>query len=248
MLVKTDGYRFEDFVERCNRLSSSQRLFEEFTAAMASFGFDRIIFSVPRDADLRPQDNGIGLMHNYPSDWQAYYTEKDFARIDPVLKAAGTHGWAFRWKDIERTHNLSDRQTRVMRLGEEAGLHNGIGIPLRGPRAQIAGIAMASSHPHDAALPKLDLITAYCQQFYMSFKRIGAPRQKPLAIVASLSPKEEEILLWVAAGRSDDQIAAILSISANTVDTHLRHIFQKLEVNNRVGAVVKAIMAGLINP
>ena len=248
MLVKTDGYRFEDFVERCNRLSSSQRLFEEFTAAMAGFGFDRIIFSVPRDADLPPQDNGVGLMHNYPDDWQTYYAEKGFARIDPVLKAAGTCHWAFRWKDIERTHALSARQTRFMRLGEEAGLHNGIGIPLRGPRAQIAGVAMASSQPHDTAAPALDLITAYCQQFYMSFKRVAAPRWKPQAIVACLSPKEEEILLWVAAGRSDDQIAAILSISANTVDTHLRHIFQKLEVNNRVGAVVRAIMAGLINP
>ncbi len=248
MLVKTDGYRFEDFVERCNRLSSSQRLFEEFTTAMAGFGFDRIIFSVPRDADLPPEGNGIGLMHNYPGDWQAYYAEKDFARIDPVLKAAGTCHWAFRWKDIERTHALSARQTRFMRLGEEAGLHNGIGVPLHGPRAQIAGVAMASSHANDPAAPQLDLITAYCQQFYMSFKRVGAPRQKPQAIVASLSRKEEEILHWVAAGRSDDQIAAILSISANTVDTHLRHIFQKLEVNNRVGAVVKAIMAGLINP
>jgi DNA-binding CsgD family transcriptional regulator len=107
---------------------------------------------------------------------------------------------------------------------------------------------MASSLPNDPAAPQLDLIAAYCQQFYMSFKRVGAPRSKPQPIVASLSPKEEEILLWVAAGRSDDQIAATLNISANTVDTHLRHIFQKLEVNNRVGAVVKAIMAGLINP
>jgi hypothetical protein len=132
MLVKTDGYRFEDFVERCNRLSNGQRLFEEFTAAMAGFGFDRIIFSVPRDTDLPPENNGIGLMHNYPADWQTYYAEQGFARIDPVLKAAGTCHWAFRWKDIERAHTLSTRQTRFMRLGEEAGLHNGIGIPCAG--------------------------------------------------------------------------------------------------------------------
>ncbi len=248
MLFKTDGYRFEDFVERCNRLSCGQRLFEEFTTVMTGFGFSRVIFSVPRDADLSAEDQGIGLMHNYPGDWQAYYKEKDFARIDPVLKAAGAYHWAFRWKDIERTHNLSARQTRFMRLGEEAGLHNGIGIPLRGPRAQIAGIALASSSAHEPGVRELDLVTAYCQQFYMSYKRVQAPRARPQAVVASLSRKEEEILTWVAAGRSDDQIAAGLSISANTVDTHLRHIFQKLEVNNRVGAVVKAIMAGLINP
>ena len=63
-----------------------------------------------------------------------------------------------------------------------------------------------------------------------------------------LSPKEAEILTWAANGKTDEEIAIILSISRHTVDTHMRHIFQKLDVTNRIQAVVKAIMTGMINP
>ncbi|MGN6424393.1 MAG: helix-turn-helix transcriptional regulator [Asticcacaulis sp.] len=247
MLLKANGHHFEDFIETTNNIYSVDQLFDRFTEAMQTYGFDRIIFSVPRDQDLPDDDNRIGLFQNYPDDWQKYYAEKDFARIDPVLQAAGTYPWAFRWRDIERSHALSSRQIRFFRLGEEAGLHNGVGIPLHGDRAQIAGVALATSQKLDACRPSLDLVSAYCNQFYLSFKRLRHRREKPEAIVAALSKKEQEILHWVATGISDDEIGRKLNISANTVDTHLRHIYQKLEVNNRVGAVVKGILAGLIH-
>lgn len=52
-----------------------------------------------------------------------------------------------------------------------------------------------------------------------------------------LSPREAEILDWVAAGKSNDDIACILKISLNTVKTHLKRIFMKLGVENRMTAV-----------
>ncbi len=74
------------------------------------------------------------------------------------------------------------------------------------------------------------------------------PVSGPPEAGVTLTPKEAEVLAHVAAGRTDDEIAAALSISRSTVDTHMRHIFLKLEVNNRVTAVVKGIMLGLIDP
>lgn len=246
MLFKSDGYRFEDFVEKTNTLNTPGALFDEFTGAMGVFGYSRIIFSVPRDEALPQADNRIGLMHNYPEDWQKYYAEKGFERLDPVLRAAGAYNYAFRWRTLERAHKLSERQIRFFRLGEEAGLRHGIGIPMSGDKAQIAGIAMASGERVDAVRSDLDLISAYCHQFFMSFKRLKGAEPVASETLAALSKKETEVLQWVAAGRSDDEIGQILSISSHTVDTHLRHIYQKLEVNNRVSAVVKAIILGLI--
>lgn len=246
MLFKSDGYRFEDFIEKTSKLATPRALFDEFTSAMALFGYTRIIFSVPRDEALPQEDNRIGLMHNYPDDWQKYYAEKGFERLDPVLKAAGAYNYAFRWRTLERSHRLSERQIRFFRLGEEAGLRHGIGIPMSGDKAQIAGIAMASGERVDAVRSDLDLISAYCNQFFMSFKRLKGAEAVVSEVLASLSKKETEVLQWVAAGRSDDDIGQILGISVHTVDTHLRHVYQKLEVNNRVSAVVKAIILGLI--
>ncbi len=243
----SDRYRFEDFVTDTAQARDGDALFAYLTRAVGQFGYDRVIFSAPLDLDLPAELNRNGLMQNYPDDWQAYYVEKDFARIDPVLRAAATHRHAFTWEELERSGTWSDAQVRFMRMGEDAGLNHGVGIPFRSQRALIAGVALASSQHSDATRPHLDLINAYCTQFYHAFKRLHA--RPPLEPVETpLSAKEREILSWVAAGKTDDDIGAILGISRNTVDTHMRHIFHKLDATNRVTAVVKGILHGHIRP
>jgi transcriptional regulator EpsA len=54
-----------------------------------------------------------------------------------------------------------------------------------------------------------------------------------------LSTREVEILDWVRTGKTNAEIASILSISIYTVKNHLRHIFKKLDVYNRVQAISK---------
>jgi DNA-binding NarL/FixJ family response regulator len=55
-----------------------------------------------------------------------------------------------------------------------------------------------------------------------------------------LSDREVEVLNFMAKGSSTRQIAVSLFISVNTVKTHIRHILEKLDANNRAQAVAKA--------
>ena len=48
------------------------------------------------------------------------------------------------------------------------------------------------------------------------------------------------MLRWVAAGKSDAQIGAILGISARTVQKHLQNVYDKLGVENRTAAAMRA--------
>jgi DNA-binding NarL/FixJ family response regulator len=59
----------------------------------------------------------------------------------------------------------------------------------------------------------------------------------------SLTPREKEILKLLIEGFSKKQIAGKLFLSFHTVDTHLRNIYEKLEVHTRSGAVAKALQA-----
>ncbi len=61
-----------------------------------------------------------------------------------------------------------------------------------------------------------------------------------------LSDRELDVLRLLARGSTTSQVATDLYISENTVKTHIRHIFEKLEVNNRAEAVAKATQMGLI--
>lgn len=58
-----------------------------------------------------------------------------------------------------------------------------------------------------------------------------------------LTPREAEVLLWVAQGKSNADTAAILGTSESTVRKHLEHIYPKLGIESRSAATVLAIDA-----
>ena len=59
----------------------------------------------------------------------------------------------------------------------------------------------------------------------------------------SLTPREAEVAVWIAQGKSNRDIAAILSLSPRTVDKHLELIFTKLAVENRTTAAALILNA-----
>lgn len=63
-----------------------------------------------------------------------------------------------------------------------------------------------------------------------------------------LSPKELEVLQLVADGKDSREIASILYITENTVESHRSHIMRKLGATNAADMVMKAITLGLIPP
>ena len=73
-------------------------------------------------------------------------------------------------------------------------------------------------------------------------------RQKaPPPLVEPLTEREREVLNHLMLGLTDQQISKQLVISPETVRSHVKHIYQKLGVDNRTKAVVTSIAAGLIS-
>jgi len=77
-------------------------------------------------------------------------------------------------------------------------------------------------------------------------KASSRDESEPLAMAASISPREQEILQSLSIGLSNQEIAEQYSISASTVKTHLENIFRKLEVNSRTQAIGQAQALGLV--
>lgn len=237
---------FEAFVEATGEAKSVDRLCELLLDSMLAYGWDQLNFSIQKDEELSVDHTGFGIISTYPKPWQTYYHDREFWQIDPVARCAAANLPPFRWSDLIREMPLSRQQVNFLQRADEAGLHNGIGIPFSGPRNQIAGIAMATSDRRLARSTNLDLLAAYCQHFYRAYKRVTGVIISDRPSNARLSPQEREIMIRVAHGRSNHQIASSLGIGADTVDDHLRRVFRKLGVHSRIEAALLCVKYGLI--
>lgn len=65
------------------------------------------------------------------------------------------------------------------------------------------------------------------------------PTKKSACVPPYLSPREAEVLQWIALGKTNKETGMILNLSPRTVQKHLEHIYQKLGVETRTGAAAK---------
>jgi DNA-binding CsgD family transcriptional regulator len=79
------------------------------------------------------------------------------------------------------------------------------------------------------------------------FTRRASPREVQ-SDPSELTPRETEVLRLIAAGLSNQEIAAKLVVGEHTAKTHVAHILQKLDLRDRVQAVVLAMSPGSSSP
>ncbi|WP_420850227.1 response regulator transcription factor [Ramlibacter algicola] len=68
---------------------------------------------------------------------------------------------------------------------------------------------------------------------------------RPRAWPDALTPREREVVRWLAHGKTDAEIAALLGTSPRTVHKHLEHVYVKLGVETRTAAVMRALAVRL---
>jgi DNA-binding CsgD family transcriptional regulator len=92
----------------------------------------------------------------------------------------------------------------------------------------------------------LELIRPHLANLYRLGVAIDRAKQAPThadkatqIAAARLTARERDVLVWLAAGKTNRDIAAILGAKPRTVEKHLEHIYEKLGVETRTAAVMR---------
>ena len=88
-------------------------------------------------------------------------------------------------------------------------------------------------------LARCHMTVSYALEQFFAATRNGGARDP-------LSERERECLRWVSEGKTTDEVAVILGVSSNTINSYVAHAIQKFGAANRAMAVATAIRSGII--
>ena len=122
-------------------------------------------------------------------------------------------------------------------------------------RAGASGFLLKDASPEDivaaiTAVARGDALLdpAVTQSVIGQFAALPRPREDLKSQVDELTAREQEVLILMASGLSNAEIACELVVSEGTVKTHVGHVLRKLGLRDRIQAVIFGYESGLLQP
>jgi LuxR family transcriptional regulator, quorum-sensing system regulator CciR len=235
-----DPADFEIAVDAATRPDELWRLMVEYGLGCGAvrIGYHHLPpAGAPDAAILRVENFGFGeaLLHQY----LAARTSGIAALADAVHRV----GRPVYLSELDALGRLSDRERVHLEGYRRGGIVNGLSLEAFGPNGRNGIFAFDLGELERLTPAALGRLRWGCQIMHLRYCELLAPT---LGNLPNLSAREAEVLRWVARGKSNAAIAEILGISAHTVDAHLRRIYLKLGVFDRISAALRALGFGLI--
>lgn len=234
----------QDMLNNIAEASSLSELWRIIRRFYRSRGFKAIAYFLPRRPKMAGSHEMDIYQHGFPQRIVEAYIEVGQGKFDPVPRYALEKGRPVRWSETWEHLKRDANQAQVRELLHTLGNGDGYTLPVFGPNGRDAAVAIG--HPIDekvldeVSVEHLHLVAQAAHTRFCTLMPEWPEPSNPL------SAREQEILDWVAKGKSNSVIAEILHLSTGTVDTYLRRIYEKLDVSDRTSAAVRGVGMGLI--
>lgn len=249
-----------DAIEGCTTISD---LRDKLQRIIGGYGFASYAFVDISD----PGDSAPLLIATSDAGWNDDYRSNGFLDVDPVLPLVRRGNTPFTWGDVRLPLRLGKRKPGALKTMEAArdhGLVEGFVVPFHAVDrlGRLRSASCVLFWKDKAALfrriprrhrSELHVLLIYWAQRALDLASAAGGRRPfdaepdeaegPMV----LSDRERATLAWAARGKTMTETAAIMAISAGTVETHLRNAMLKLGTVNKTQAAVRALKLGLID-
>ncbi|MEP2781999.1 MAG: LuxR family transcriptional regulator [Pseudoruegeria sp.] len=214
---------------------------------MADYGFDRLIYGYTRFRTAHsfgdPQD--LLVLSNHKPEYLEEFVHNGMYFHAPMVRWAMENNGACSWSWMEklaRNSGLTDNEMRVVAFNLQMGVTAGYSISFRADSSRSKG-AIALTAKQGVTQTEVDELwkehgrDISVLNNVVHLKLIALPHtgDRP-----ALTKRQREVLEWVGEGKTTQEIAQIMGLTAATVEKHLRLAREVLDVETTAQAVLKA--------
>jgi LuxR family quorum sensing-dependent transcriptional regulator len=222
-----------DLIAGLDGLPNVDAVAAEVERILGRYGITKLVFTGLPEAHF---ERAV-LASRWPAEFLALYVRNEYIRFDPIARRCRRSPQPFEWSAAHYYQDPEPRTAEVMRRAADFGLKQGFIVPINTPAGFEACVSMSGAHLDltTRTKPLIHLVALY------GYERVrGLAARKP-PVMRQLTPREREVLQWVARGKCAWEIGEILNIGKRTVDEHSATAMRKLGAVTRTHAVAIAV-------
>lgn len=209
-------------------------------AVKLGFEYYSFVMRIPQSL-TRPQVQGF---NNYSEDWRNYYTRNECILTDPAIQQAMRSAKPVVWSE-----KLYHQNKLLWQEMKRDGHSIGVTQSCWGPQSITGFLSFSRADKPISAVELKDMEFELYQLSQFLFSHVYELYRLDEAYDTQdqiITLREREILRWTGDGKTAEDISIILNITPRTVHFHMNNVLNKLIVSNKVHAVMKAHLIGLL--
>ena len=218
----------ENKIKQLKRTETTNELKEVFSVNMKQFGTGGIFVHVLPIPSAPNIYNWNPIVNSF-SDAASRIFCLALESLDPFFRAALTETGPVHYQNLLRSRKMGSEQINLFLSLQRLGIVDGLATTVM---AKVGAFAFAFVGFHEEK--KFDeSITlrkyqVYITEFFIHYTKLVD------FVVPSLSERELQILLGILSAKSNTEMASEFGLSISTVDTYVRRLFEKMNVNSRI--------------
>ncbi|MBM1632099.1 LuxR family transcriptional regulator [Sulfitobacter mediterraneus] len=237
----------QEYLDGLVRCPSLEALWDLHTQKMAEYGFDRLIYGYTRYRTSTslgdPEDFIILTNHcrSYTDEFLGAGLYYDAPMVHWALANDGACSWTV-MHEMAQAKGMTPAVERVLDFNRRMGVHAGYTVSFKSISARSKG-AIALTARRDLDQAAIDAVWAEhgddikVMNDVAHLKILTLPQN---TAKHALTPRQREALQWVGDGKTTQDIALLMGLTAATVEKHLRLARESMGVETTAQAVLKA--------
>ena len=242
----SDLRRSLDFIEAAAAAQTLEELQTRLTAVLAEFGAHHYAMMALAGRGEEGPRTPMPLSRATPLEWAERYRERGYYNFDPVVHMTIGRPAPFTWDDLD-VRNFSGGAKTVFCEGRDIlKADSSLVIPTHDAHgiAGFVSLFFPDHGPDESMRRALKLIAVYALERAKELS--GVEARAPTGERCPLTARQREVLAFLAMGKTDWEIGAILGISEKTANHHIEEAKRRIGVVTRSQAAAVAVHRGWV--